>query len=77
MATQAPTYKRIHMSRKHRPPLRVEEFECRFTPAVIRAIGTHQIVDVTVNPTYEWASGAAVVAGNVIGTDTLMSSLDV
>jgi hypothetical protein len=65
------------MMKTSRRLLRLEEFDPRITPAVTRAIGTHQIVDITATPTFEWASGAAVVAGNVIGTDVLMSSLDV
>ena len=35
------------MIQKRRPLLRLEEYESRLTPAVIRAIGTHQIVDMT------------------------------
>jgi len=65
------------MTKNRRPPLRLEAFECRIAPAVTRAIGTLQIVDTTIVPTDEWASGAANVLGNVIGTHVLKGSIDV
>lgn len=66
------------MRKISQPRLRLEEFECRLTPGVARAIGTLQIVDMTTTPKYEWASSATGnVAGNVIGTDNLRASIDV
>ena len=66
------------MAWKNRLALHFEQLESRLNPGVTRAVGTLQIVDSTVNPTYEWASPAKGLnnPGNAIGTDHLAASLD-
>lgn len=67
------------MLRNTRPLLQFDYLEARIAPAVAREVGTLEIVDTDANPDYEWASPASglAITGNVVGTHTLVGSLDV